>query len=146
MLNAECKIKIYFAGAIRGGRENAGIYAQLIDFLRQFGDVLTCHIGDKDVRINERQFSEQEIHDRDLKWLLESDIIIAEVSTPSLGVGYEIGMAVEAGKPILCLYNIHADFELSALISGCKKLKVVYYDHLTDVYPVIRKFIEEPGM
>jgi nucleoside 2-deoxyribosyltransferase len=139
-------MKIYFAGAIRGGRENAGIYAQLIDFLGQFGDVLTCHIGDKDVKINERQFTEQEIHDRDLKWLSESDIIIAEVSTPSLGVGYELGRAVEAGKPILCLYNIHADFELSALISGCKELNVVYYDYLSDTYPVIRKFIEELGM
>jgi len=65
------------------------------------------------------------------------------VSTPSLGVGYEIGRAVEAGKPILCLYSIHADFELSALIEGCRELNVIHYDHLTDTYPVIEKFLEE---
>jgi 2'-deoxynucleoside 5'-phosphate N-hydrolase len=135
-------MKIYFAGAIRGGRENAGIYVQLIDFLEQFGEVLTCHIGKKDISTSERQFSEQEIHDRDFKWLSEADVIIAEVSTPSLGVGYEIGRAVEAGKPILCLYNIHADFELSALIAGCRELNVAEYERLTDTYPVIRKFIE----
>jgi len=47
MLNARNNIKIYFAGAIRGGRENEVIYAQLIDFLGQFGEILTCHIGKK---------------------------------------------------------------------------------------------------
>ncbi len=136
-------MKIYFAGAIRGGRENARIYAQMIDFLGQFGDVLTCHIADKNVGNSERQFSEQEIHDRDLKWLLEADIIIAEVSTPSLGVGYEIGRAIDADKPVLCLYNIHADFELSASISGCRKLNVIHYEHLSDTYPVISEFVKE---
>jgi len=143
MLNARNNIKIYFAGAIRGGRENEVIYAQLIDFLGQFGEILTCHIGEKNVNTSERQFSEQEIHARDFKWLSEADVIIAEVSTPSLGVGYEIGRAVEAGKPILCLYSIHADFELSALIEGCRELNVIHYDHLTDTYPVIEKFLEE---
>ena len=137
------KLKIYFAGAIRGGRENAGIYAKLIDFLGQFGDVLTCHIGNKDVRNSEKQFTEKEIHDRDLGWLLKSDVVIAEVSSPSLGVGYEIGRAVEAGKPILCLYNTHADFELSALIGGCVELKVLHYEHLEETFETIEKFLKD---
>jgi hypothetical protein len=136
-------MKIYFAGSIRGGRKNEAIYAQIIDFLGQLGEVLTCHIGDKEVIASERQFTEQEIHDRDIKWLTEADVIIAEVSTPSLGVGYEIGRAIEAGKPILCLYNSHADFELSALISGCRGLVVIHYEHLSDTFPVIRKFLGE---
>ena len=31
--------------------------------------------------------------------------IVAEVTQPSLGVGYEIGRAVDMKKPILCLYR-----------------------------------------
>jgi nucleoside 2-deoxyribosyltransferase len=139
-------MKIYFAGSIRGGRENAGIYAQLIDFLKQFGDVLTCHVGDIEVRKSEKQFTEKEIHDRDINWLLQADVVIAEVSTPSLGVGYEIGRAVEAGKPILCLYNSHADFELSALISGCTDLDIILYNHLSETYPGIEKFFRSRGL
>jgi nucleoside 2-deoxyribosyltransferase len=135
-------MKIYFAGSIRGGRKNSGIYAQLIDFLKQFGEVLTCHVGDSNIRKLEEQFTEKEIHDRDFKWLSEADVVIAEVSTPSLGVGYEIGRAVEAGKPILCLYNNHADFELSALIGGCEKLNIITYDHLSETFSEIEKFFK----
>jgi len=134
-------MKIYFAGSIRGGRKNSGIYAQLIDFLKKFGEVLTCHIGDSNVRNSEKQFTEKEIHDRDIKWLSEADVVIAEVSTPSLGVGYEIGRAVEAGKPILCLYNSHADFELSALIGGSESLNVINYDHISETFSEIEKFL-----
>lgn len=72
----------------------------------------------------------------------EADVVIAEVSTPSLGVGYEIGRAVEAGKPILCLYNNHADFELSALIAGCEDLRVIVYDHLSETFSEIEKFFK----
>jgi nucleoside 2-deoxyribosyltransferase len=134
-------MKIYFAGSIKGGRENSLIYAQLIEFLRKFGEVLTCHVGDSNVIKTEEQLTEKQIHDRDINWLLTADVVIAEVSTPSLGVGYEIGRAVEAGKPILCLYNNHADFELSALIGGCEKLNMITYDHLSETYAEIEKFL-----
>ena len=57
--------------------------------------------------------SDQEIHDRDLQWIIESDMLVAEVTIPSLGVGYEIGRAIEMGKPILCLFN--TDFSIHFL-------------------------------
>jgi len=134
-------MKIYFSGAIRGGRKNSGIYAQVIDFLKQYGDVLTHHVGGTNIEKPDGQLTDQNIHDRDLRWLPEADAVIAEVSTPSLGVGYEIGRAVEAGKPILCLYSNHADFELSAMISGCKDLEIFCYDHLSDAFPEIERFL-----
>ena len=134
-------MKIYFSGAIRGGRKNSGIYAQVIDFLKKYGDVLTHHVGDNNIEKQDEQLTDKNIHDRDLRWLSETDAVIAEVSTPSLGVGYEIGRAVEAGKPILCLYNNHADFELSAMISGCKDIEVLCYDHLSDAFPEIERFL-----
>jgi nucleoside 2-deoxyribosyltransferase len=136
-------MKIYFAGSIRGGRKNSVTYARLIDYLGQYGEVLTCHVGDSNVLQAEKHLTEKEVHDRDIKWLLESDVVVAEVSTPSLGVGYEIGRAVEAGKPILCLYNNQADFELSALIGGCDKLNIITYDHLSETYPEIENFIND---
>ena len=37
--------KFYFAGSIRGGREDVELYRQLIDYLQTFGNVLTEHIG-----------------------------------------------------------------------------------------------------
>ncbi len=34
-----------------------------------------------------------------------ADALIAEVSVPSHGVGYEIGFALDLGKPVLCLHE-----------------------------------------
>ena len=45
-------MKIYFAGSIRGGRGDAEIYAQIIEFLQGYGEVLTEHIGDTSLTSN----------------------------------------------------------------------------------------------
>ena len=91
-------MKIYFSGSIRGGQDDAAIYKQIIDELKRYGNVLTEHIGSK---VLETNLSDEEIHDRDLKWVMEADVVVAEVTTPSLGVGYEIGRAAEFNKPII---------------------------------------------
>ncbi|MEI7962017.1 MAG: nucleoside 2-deoxyribosyltransferase [archaeon] len=43
------------------------------------------------------------IFDRDVAWIKEADLVVAEVSMPSVGVGYEIGFAESLGKKIICL-------------------------------------------
>ena len=45
-------------------------------------------------------YSDVEIHDRDMNWITQSDIFVAEVSNPSLGVGYEISAAISLNKKI----------------------------------------------
>ena len=42
-------MKIYFAGSIRGGREDRNLYAEIIDMLKNYGEVLTEHIADKNI-------------------------------------------------------------------------------------------------
>jgi 2'-deoxynucleoside 5'-phosphate N-hydrolase len=45
------------------------------------------------------------IHTTDMNYLKASDVVIAEVTVVSMGVGYEIGRAVEQKKPILALFR-----------------------------------------
>ena len=73
-------MKIYFAGSIRGGRKDAEVYLQLIEHLKGFGEVLTEHIGS----IESFSYIEDDefIHNRDMDWLLSSNILVAEVSVP----------------------------------------------------------------
>lgn len=85
-------MNIYFSDSTRGGRQDADLYKQIIEYLKQYGTVLTEHIGFDTI---DQSKTDREIHDEDIAWLRESDIVIAEVTTPSLGVGYEIGRAVE---------------------------------------------------
>lgn len=95
-------MKIYFAGSIRGGRSDVKLYEQIIRYLKNFGEVLTEHIGTQSLTKGEDD-NNRFVHDRDLKWLASSDVIIAEVTTPSLGVGYEIAKGVELSKKS-CVY------------------------------------------
>ena len=99
-------MKIYFAGSIRGGRADKDKYFEIIDFLSRQAEVLTEHVGSRSLGSEgEKQLHDDEICRRDLNWLSRADAVIAEVSQPSLGVGYEIGVAEKIGKPILCLFD-----------------------------------------
>ena len=135
-------MKIYFAGSIRGGRNDAEIYSQIIEFLKRYGKVLTEHVGKKDLNsMGESALSDKQIHDRDIRWLLESDLMVAEVTNPSLGVGYEIGRAIEAEKKIICLYR-ESDKKLSAMISGSKNIDTIKYYQLEDIKKAIEDILK----
>lgn len=99
-------LKIYFAGSIAGGRKYLDTYIKIVDFLKKKGHrVLSDHIVKPDVFDYEKNFTDREIFERDLEWIRECDLFIAEVSNPSLGVGYEIGYALSRNKNVLCLYG-----------------------------------------
>jgi len=133
-------MKIYFAGSIRGGRDDAEIYVQIIKFLQNFGEVLTEHVGsDELMDKGESHISDKDIHDRDMKWLIESDIIIAEVTNPSLGVGYEIGRAIELNKKIICLHRTKTGKRLSAMIGGSENLDIIEYEDFNYLKSLLEK-------
>lgn len=134
-------MKIYFAGSIRGGREDAALYNELIKYLGKFGEVLTEHIGElKMVHLGDDGPSDRFIHDRDMEWLISSDVIVAEVTTVSMGVGYEIGRAVEMGKKVLCLFRPDAGKNLSAMIGGCPLVELVNYSNPEEAKRAIDNF------
>jgi nucleoside 2-deoxyribosyltransferase len=118
---------IYFAGSIRGGRGDQAIYEQIIALLGSYGTVLTEHIGDPNLSPGGENAPDCDIHDRDLEWLRSADVLVAEVTTPSLGVGYEIGRAVEWGKRVICLYRPADGRRLSGMIAGCAGVTVHEY-------------------
>jgi len=135
-------MKIYFAGSIRGGREDAGLYLQIINYLKIKGAVLTEHIGDPSLTsTGDDGPNDRFIHDRDLEWLQSADVLVAEVTTVSMGVGYEIGRAVEEGKKVLCLFRPQSGNNLSAMISGCPDLSLVNYQSLEEAQAAIDEFL-----
>jgi hypothetical protein len=131
-------MEIYFAGAIRGGREDAAIYRQIIALLDGYGSVLTEHVGDPGAA--EQRLSDDDIYQRDMRWLKQSDVVIAEVTMPSLGVGYEIARAEALGRPILCLHRRGAGHRLSALIGGNPHLRWETYEDLEEAARILDWF------
>ena len=133
-------MKIYFAGAIRGGREDFALYFEIIEQLNQYGQVLTEHVGSSESSAIGESGSDKEIHDRDLAWLEDADCLVAEVTTPSLGVGFEIAKATGWGKPVLCLFRPSEGRALSAMISGCDGVIVRDYRTIADVKTIFAEF------
>lgn len=123
-------MNIYFAGAIRGGRDDRPWYQEIITYLKQYGIVLTEHIGDVAVGLDgQKGMTSEEIYNKDMQWLRSADVCVAEISTPSLGVGYELREAEELRLPTLILWNKGLS-NLSAMIGGGPYLSthVVEYD------------------
>ena len=132
-------MRIYFAGSIRGGRDDWLLYREIISLLNNFGSVLTEHLGDSELSITGEDLPDSEIHDRDLGWLKSCDWLVAEVTKPSLGVGYEIGKATEWGKRVLCLYRPSETPSLSAMVAGSDKCTVHSYRDVDDLRAVFTK-------
>jgi len=133
-------MKIYFAGAIRGGRQDAALYHEIVRLLSEYGEVLTEHVADSALGVLGQDIGDQKIHDRDLEWLRISDYLVAEVTTPSLGVGYEIGKATEWGKPVLCLYRPAAGRSLSAMIAGSDDVTLKEYQSANEVNQIFEHY------
>ena len=132
---------IYFAGSISGGRGDQAIYLQIIDLLRSHGTVRTEHFGDPNLTAAGESLADRAIHDRDIDWLRKADVLVAEVTTPSLGVGYEIGRAVEWGKRVVCLYRPAEGRRLSGMIAGCNAIEVYRYDDATQLPAVLKTLL-----
>ncbi len=136
-------MKIYFAGSIRGGRTDKELYLEIIQLLTKYGKVLTEHIGDPALSsMGEDGPNDQYIYKRDLKWLTSADVIVAEVTTPSLGVGYEIGKSETMKKPLLCLYRPSDGKKLSAMIAGNNHLTVKEYTNINNIKEILKDFFQ----
>jgi len=135
-------MRVYFAGSIRGGRQDADLYSELITFIKRYAEVLTEHVGDTSLTGDKGEgYNASYIYSRDLDWLKSSDLMIAEVSTPSLGVGYEIATAIHLNKKVLCLYNPKKGRKLSAMIAGSPDVEVYAYTHIGEVQRAIDTFL-----
>ncbi len=110
-------MNIYFACSITGGRQDELIYQRLVATLQQDGHhVPTALLASPEVMPLEGVVSPGDVYARDVRWISECDLLLAEVSTPSHGVGYEIGYALAMGKRVLCLY--HKGRKVSKMILG----------------------------
>lgn len=138
-------MNIYFAGSIRGGREDAGIYAQIIQLLKGYGTVLTEHLGNSDLTALGENRDVQEIYNRDMDLLEQADVVVAEVTSRSLGVGFELGTARLLGKRVLCLYRPVVTPHLSAMLLGSPWFTIKTYTSITDLPAIITEFLNTTG-
>lgn len=121
---------IYFSGAISGGRVDVAQYARIVAALEAAGHrVLAGAVASETVGDAGELLDDRRIFDRDLRWLDEADLVVAEVSVASLGVGYEIAYArYRRGIAVICLWRSGFTKRCSAMISGDPRIELIRYD------------------
>jgi len=136
--------KVYFAGSIRGGRQDAALYGEMIDYLKARGcRVLTEHVGLESLQAEgERTMTEEEIFRRDMAWLTESELVVAECTTPSHGVGYELARARDMGKPVHIFYDISRG-SLSAMLAGDSQFALHPYARQEEIFEILGRLFPE---
>jgi nucleoside 2-deoxyribosyltransferase len=120
------------------------MYQALVRSMEDNGhEVPTAHLSSPDVMQMELVVDPVEIFNRDMDWLRTSDAVVAEVSTPSHGVGYEIAYALTLGKPVLCLYQ--AGKKVSKIITGntTPGLSVRHYRSTEEGLTCLTEFLSE---
>src|SRR5690349_8269229 len=97
-------MKLYFSCSITGGRADQPIYAALVAHLQARGHtVLTAALAAPTYLTDEGEMAPAAVYSRDVAWVNAAGALIAEVTTPSHGVGYEIAWALRRPIPVLCL-------------------------------------------
>ena len=135
-------MKIYFSCSLTGGRKDEAAYGAIVDHLLASGhDVLTAHLARPEVMHLEQVVEPREVYRRDMEWIRECDALVAEVSTPSHGVGYEIAVALGCAKPVLCCARRGA--RVSKMLTGNDSpgLSVVVYEGQGEALKAVDAFL-----
>lgn len=135
-------MNIYFACSIWGANADLDLVKGLLAHLKTKGNVLSEHLFTQEYR-DANPPSLSAIHDRDISWVNQADRIVAEVTQPSLGVGYELREGVIRSKPILCLYQPILGRRLSAMVAGCSKIQVANYNTFDEARKAIDNFFKD---
>jgi nucleoside 2-deoxyribosyltransferase len=137
-------MNIYFACSITGGREFEPTYQAITSALLEDGHVVpTAHLAEASVKLREGQVNPRDVYERDTTWIRACDALVAEVSTPSHGVGYEVAFALSLNKPVLCVYR--QGQSVSKMLSGNShpSISLKCYRDDNEAVALIRSFLSQ---
>jgi 2'-deoxynucleoside 5'-phosphate N-hydrolase len=141
-------MKIYFGFTVAGDRSSVTTAARIVELLEELGhEVLTRHLIREDAWQADRSISPQEVYLRDMTWLKQCDLFVAELSGSSFGLGFETGYLLGATeKKVVLFYRRAVETKISLLITGithpnCSLVPYSHFDEVEDwiTYKLVRK-------
>jgi nucleoside 2-deoxyribosyltransferase len=140
-------MNIYFSCSITGGRAEEENYQAMVAEMLALGHVVpTAHLSQSDVLELEKKSQPAEIFTRDMRWLQNCDVVVAEVTTPSHGVGYEIAIALSLAKPVLCCYQKGRKISMILTGNSSPYLMMAAYSSIEGAKAEIREFLSRCSM
>ena len=114
---------IYLACTVRGDRGAVMALRELATALEAAGHtVLTKHLLDDAVDAAEAALTERAVYERDMSWLETCNLLIADASGSSFGVGFEVGYVLgradRSGQRVVMIYDESRQHAISRLVVG----------------------------
>ena len=85
----------------------------------------------------------QQIYEHDRNCVLACDLMIAEVSYPSLGEGMELAFAVQNKKPIIAIANHNANVSRMILGINDTHFEIIRYNDIFETISEIKQKIKD---
>ncbi len=139
------QLTIYFAGAISGGRGDVAHYREIVAALERDGHrVLAGAVAAEDIGADGERLESAAIFERDMGWIADADILVAEVSMPSTGVGYEIAAArYRHDIPVICLYRPAYTKRCTAMVGGDRRIDLIEYENAAEMLTRLRAALQK---
>jgi 2'-deoxynucleoside 5'-phosphate N-hydrolase len=146
-------MRVYLACTVRGDRAGVAAGRAIAERLEAHGhEVLTKHLLLDDVEASESKLGDEAIYHRDLEWISRCDVLVAEASGSSYGVGFEVGFvlgrAAQSGQRVLVLYNAARRNAVSRLISGNRHPAciTIAYQSIDELNSAVDQFFTEQSI
>ena len=113
-------MKIYFGFTVAGDRSSIDAARKIVAMLQERGhEVLTEHLVHDNAWSQDRLIPAQQVYQRDMNWLEQCDLFLAEVSGSSFGLGFEAGYLLGgSSKRVILFYKREIGDKISLLITG----------------------------
>lgn len=148
-------MKVYFTASTSGNGDLVPLYSHIIRLIGEHEVTFTSgpQIISAEMLNEDKKLSSKQIYDRQQKRIQDSDLVIAEASKPSHGVGGEIVYALSLGKPVLALVHTKFEDHISPMVAGnqSENFFIEYYDEdsvknkLSDFIKHIEKIKKRKG-
>lgn len=139
-------MKVFFNASIAGKKVHLNAYIRILQAVKELGhEIFSDHVilGEPDTKISKLRKDYRNYSTSIKKLLGDSDVVITEISNPSLAVGYLLHLALQQRKSVLVLYqsNPHALLvgEMNMYLT-LKKYSPRQYDKLKEV---LKKFFDK---
>ena len=140
-------MQIYFGFTVAGDRSAVMVAKKIVVILEEMHhEVLTRHLVEDNAWETDRSITPKEVYLRDMKWLQQCDMFIAEVSGSSFGLGFETGYLLGATtKKVVLFYRREVERKISLLITGIihPNCRIVPYSEFNEVAVWIRNNLAE---
>lgn len=130
------------SGSIYGGTQKIETYKILINNLKKYGEILNDNIANENTIADEAFQKDEDIFADLVAKMHTADIVFSEVSIPSLGVGYELGLADSLDKKIIAIYDKEYVDKVSTMIRGNKRIKLIPYHNLNEIIDNLEEIIK----